>query len=280
MIATNNNHRLRLTSAEPKVERLQVTPDMAIQWLEKHNTNNRKVSDKHVQRLARDMVEGKWVLTHNGIAFGPDGTLLDGQHRLWAIIESGRTVEMYVWRDMDPQAMMAIDSGKGRSLTDILNIAGDNGDVSHYAMAALRAMLGGFGNPATLSPAEASDALRRHRDAITFATTNLPIVTSARGVNTAITRAVVARAYYSTDRAMLKDFCRKLTTGIVTSGDEGVIVLLRQHLQENRGGSYTSRMQRYGKVQRALSAWLKGESPSRLYPASNEQFPLPEEVQG
>jgi len=218
------------------------------------------------------------VLTHSGIAFGPDGTLLDGQHRLWAICMSGISVEMFVWRDVEPQSMMAIDSGKARSLADILNIAGENGDVSKNDLATLRAMLGGFSNPPILSPSEASEAMRRHHNAIAFAVASLPTVTSARGVNTAITRAVVARAYYSVDRAMLKDFCRKLTTGIVTSGDEGIVVLLRQHLQENRGGSYSLRVQRYGKVQRVLGAWLKGENPSRIYPASVEMFPLPEEV--
>ena len=275
MIATQN---LRFTSTEPVVERMVVTPDQALEWLDNTNTNNRKVSDKHVQRLARDMTDGKWVLTHAGIAFDPEGTLLDGQHRLWAICFSGVAVEMFVWRNIEPQSMMAIDSGKARSLADILNIAGKNGDVGKNHLAALRAMLGGFGNPPVLSPCEASEALHRHHDAIEFAVANLPTVTSARGVNTATTRAVIARAYYSVDRAMLKDFCRKLTTGIITSGDEGIVVLLRQHLQANRGGSYSQRMLRYGKVQRVLSAWLKAENPSRIYPASAEQFPLPEEV--
>ncbi|MCC5828943.1 MAG: hypothetical protein JJU36_05800 [Phycisphaeraceae bacterium] len=277
MITTNN--RLRPTSTEPVVQRVRVDPDLAFAWLDQHNTNNRKVSQKHVERLARDMAEGKWVLTHNGIAFGPDGTLLDGQHRLWAIIESGCTIEMFVYCNMDPKSMMAIDCGKTRSMADILNIAGENGEVSKNDLATLRAMLGGFSNPPILSPSEASEAMRRHHDAIEFTVANLPTVTSARGVNTAITRAVIARAFYSVDRAMLKDFCRKLTTGIVTCGDEGVVVLLRQHLQENRGGSYSQRVQRYGKVERVLAAWLKGENPSRIYPASVELFPLPEEVE-
>ena len=275
MIPTRN---LRPTKTGPTVERMLIDPDRAMDWLEKTNTNNRKVSDKHVQRLARDMAEGKWVLTHAGIAFGPDGTLLDGQHRLWAICISGVSLEMFVWRNVEPEAMMAIDCGKTRSMADILNIAGENGDVCSHRLATLRAMLGGFGNPPILSPSETSQALRLHHEAIEFAVANLPTVTSARGVNTATTRAVVARAYYSVDPTMLKDFCRKLTTGIVTSGDEGIVVLLRQHLQENRGSSFSHRVLRYGKVQRVLSAWLNGENPSRIYPASAEQFPLPEEV--
>ena len=275
MIATQNHTS---TTPAPFTERMMVTPDQAIHWLENTNTNNRKISDKHVQRLSRDMTEGKWMLTHDGIAFGPDGTLLDGQHRLWAICMSGVSVEMFVWRNVDPQSMMAIDCGKTRSMADILNIAGENGEVSNHHLAALRAMFAGYGNPPILSPAETSQMLRVHHDAIDFAVSNLPTVTSARGVNIATTRAVVARAYYTVEHNLLRDFCRKLTTGILTSPDEGVIVALRLHLIVNRGGSFSHRVQRYGKVQRVLSAWLQGDNPSRIYPVSIEQFPLPEEV--
>ena len=275
MIATRS---LKKKTSEPTVERMVIDPDQALKWLETVNTNNRKVSDVHVRRFARDMTEGKWRLTHEAIAFDSGGTLIDGQHRLWAIVESGVSVETFVWHNVDPASMIVIGGGKTRSMADILNIAGENGDVGHHRLAALRAMLGGFGNPPLLSSSETSEALRRHHDAIEFALAQLPTVVSARGVNTATTRAVVARSYYSVDHTTLKDFCRKLTTGIVTSADEGMVVLLRQHLQENRGSSYSQRMQRYGKVQRALSAWLKGENPTRLYPASGEQFPLPEEV--
>jgi len=275
MIATQN---LRLARTGPVVERMWIAPDLALEWLEQTNTNNRKVSQKHVDRLARDMTEGKWVLTHSGIAFGPDGTLLDGQHRLWAIVESGVSVEMFVWRNVEPEAMMTIDCGKTRSMADILNIAGENGEINNHHLATLRAMLGGFGNPPMLSPSETSKALRKHQDAIEFAIKHLPTVTSARGVNTATTRAVVARAFYSVDHTMLASFCRKLTTGIVSSDEEGILVLLRQHLQENRGSSFSQRVQRYGKVERVLAVWIKGENPSRIYPASSEQFPLPQEA--
>src|SRR5690554_2314745 len=158
MSAAHTN--LAMAGTGPIVERILITPDQAIKWLEQANTNNRKLSQKHVDRLARDMTEGKWVLTHSGIAFGPDGTLLDGQHRLWAIVESGVSVEMFVWRGVEPQSMMAIDAGKSRSLADILNIAGENGDVSKDDLATLRAMLGGYSNPPILSPSEASEAMR------------------------------------------------------------------------------------------------------------------------
>lgn len=70
-----------------------VTPALAKQWLEK-NTNNRNVNFAKVKKMAKDMREGHWDTTHQGIAIATDGTLVDGQHRLMAVVESGVTVRM------------------------------------------------------------------------------------------------------------------------------------------------------------------------------------------
>ena len=69
-----------------------------------------------------------------------------------------------------------------------------------------------------------------------------------------------------------------LTTGVITSEHESVIALLRQQLLTVRSNSSVHRVQRYGKVERTLMAWLRNENPSRIYAVSSELFPLPEEV--
>ena len=100
------------SKAKPSVYRFFVTPEMAMDWLENYNTNNRRLSEKRIQVMARDIAEGRWRLTHVGIAFATDGTLIDGQHRLWAVIEAGIAVEFFVWRNVDPKTMMVIDCGQ------------------------------------------------------------------------------------------------------------------------------------------------------------------------
>lgn len=266
------------TQTELAVQRVLVTPEIAMKWLEERNVNNRRLNEKRIQVMARDITEGRWMLTHVGIAFSTTGALIDGQHRLWAIIEANTPAELLVWQNVDPKSMMVIDCGKSRSMADILSIAGENDDVNRDQVAILRAILGGFSCPPSLSPSETSEMLRCHGEAINFAMDNLPHIAAASGVNTAITRAVIARAYYTVDAASLEKFCRMLTTGVVTSEDESVIALLRQQLLTVRSNSSLHRIQRYGKVERTLMAWLRGENPSRLYAVTAEQFPLPEEV--
>lgn len=75
---------------------MKISPCMAKKWLENAAVGNRRVDMRTVSRYANDMQSGHWELTHQGIAFDADGHLIDGQHRLRAIIQSGMDVEMQV----------------------------------------------------------------------------------------------------------------------------------------------------------------------------------------
>src|SRR5262245_41386859 len=74
---------------------MTVTPELAHAWLTS-NVKNRKLRDEVVKSYARDMVNGNWVITHQGVAFNDKHELIDGQHRLNAIVESGVPVMMLV----------------------------------------------------------------------------------------------------------------------------------------------------------------------------------------
>ena len=74
---------------------VDITPELAEKWLST-NPNQRPVQDHHVQQLANEMKNENWRETHQGIAFNENGELTDGQHRLHAVIQSGKTVTMRV----------------------------------------------------------------------------------------------------------------------------------------------------------------------------------------
>lgn len=89
---------------------VEVTPKIAAQWLGKLFEGQRGVSRTHVEVLAAEMKAGVWMDTGSqGIVFDYYDRLIDGQHRLLAIIESGVTVTMSVVRGVDPQAYLHMD---------------------------------------------------------------------------------------------------------------------------------------------------------------------------
>ena len=261
---------------EPFVNRITITPNMAANWLDQANINNRRLRRSYAERLARDMAQGRWRLTHQGIAFDPHGVLLDGQHRLLGVVLADVPVDMHVWFNVTSETRSVIDVAPARSIADVLRISQVHGRVTAQHIAVLKTMLGGLAGPAEMTPTEASEALKKHWEAVAFA---IESVSKAKYIGNATTRAVIARAFYSVNCQRLRMFGRMLTTGIVPDASATSIMLLRQNLYHTTGGSRVNRRDRYAKTQRALMAFLNGERITRLIAARQELFPLPEEVE-
>jgi hypothetical protein len=101
---------------------LDVNAEVAAELL-KHNTKGqRTISRDAVERYATDMATLDWVFNGAPILISKDNELLDGQHRLSAIVESGESQILLIVRGVDPEAMATIDAGRRRSYADSLKI--------------------------------------------------------------------------------------------------------------------------------------------------------------
>lgn len=105
--------------------RTLVTPEFAAELLTR-NTGNRKVIKTWVDQLAQDMTRGRWQENGETIIVSRSGKILDGQHRLLAVIKSGRPVYMLILFGIsdDRKVMASIDQGKNRTVANILQMAG------------------------------------------------------------------------------------------------------------------------------------------------------------
>lgn len=121
---------------KPTAAFVHVTPEIAARWL-RQNTRNRTIRQHLVDRFTRDMQAGEWHLDGAPIRFAPDGTLLDGQHRLTAIVSTGITVPIPVVRGIDPSAQAVMDTGAARTAADALSIDGRENASTLAATAAL-----------------------------------------------------------------------------------------------------------------------------------------------
>lgn len=134
---------------------LTVTPDMAERWLTA-NTHNRPIRNHVVDKYAAAMKRGEWRLTPEPIMFSKpytdaEGkeikeTLINGQHRLWAIFNSGVAVEMTVWWGCEPDEFEVVDQNAVRTFGDILSTTrGDLSDPTLIASVCSAAARHGFG---------------------------------------------------------------------------------------------------------------------------------------
>ncbi|MFF3967872.1 hypothetical protein ACFYZI_40750 [Streptomyces griseorubiginosus] len=99
-----------------------VTPQIAATWLQFNRPENRRISQRAVAGLAAAMLAGEYLLTHQPIAFDAHGRLIDGQHRLTAVVQSGITVQMWVITGADPDTFGVVDTGLARRPTQFLRI--------------------------------------------------------------------------------------------------------------------------------------------------------------
>lgn len=111
-----------------------IGPELAACML-KCNKSNRPVRQQRVVELAREIESGRWLRTHQGIAFDVNGILLDGQHRLLAIIRAGQKVSCNVDFGLSPEAFKVIDTHAKRKAADALHIQGHTNTIKLAAAA-------------------------------------------------------------------------------------------------------------------------------------------------
>ena len=119
---TVKTEKLQATSGV-QTSTLHITPQMAARWLET-NTANRDLSQDRVESYARDMARGAWRLNNQGIAIAENGVVLDGQHRLWAVVLSGATIESLLMTGLATGVRSTIDRLRPRSISDDIAISG------------------------------------------------------------------------------------------------------------------------------------------------------------
>lgn len=104
-----------------------VTPEIAFSLLEVNERigfHNRNISKDRVKFYADDMKSGRWRLTAEPLLIGKDGQLMNGQHRLHAVIDAEMSIPMLIVRGVDLGAFYSIDQAKPRSTGDVVGIVG------------------------------------------------------------------------------------------------------------------------------------------------------------
>lgn len=88
------------------------------------NKSNRPINKHNLDALVMQMRKGLFHATGESIKIDENGQLVDGQHRLHAIVKTGKELYLPVVRGLSPDAFKYIDTGKKRTAADVLGIDG------------------------------------------------------------------------------------------------------------------------------------------------------------
>jgi hypothetical protein len=103
-------------------ELMRITPEVARDLL-KNALPNRPISKARVRALIEDLRRGRWQTNGESIILDASLRLLDGQHRLMAVAESGIAITALVVVGVAPAAMPSIDQGRSKGGADVLHMA-------------------------------------------------------------------------------------------------------------------------------------------------------------
>ena len=79
-----------------KQEVRTLSPTLAGKLLERLPEHSRSIKRTNVDRLAKDIENGKWLFTGEPIIISDKGELLDGAHRCHAVVQAKKSIKVAV----------------------------------------------------------------------------------------------------------------------------------------------------------------------------------------
>jgi hypothetical protein len=231
---------------ECEVRFIVVTPDLASEILEKYNNENRPLSKTNVIKLAKEMENGNWKFNGETLSFNAKGNLSNGQHRLHGIVVSGMTFRFLVTSGIDPETFPTIDSGRKRTGSDVLGIAGvSNATTASAVCKFINAFKTGkfsytskASDNRTLSNTDIEEyynSLKNIDESIKFGK-NMSLKSCGL-----LTATVVSSFHYlfsEVDDVLAEDFLTKLSTGIDLKQNSPILALRNRLLNSKNNESF------------------------------------------
>jgi hypothetical protein len=259
-----------------------ISPSKAAELLEA-NTTNRPLSRAVVHSFAEAMRRGDWVVTHQGIAFDVNGVLVDGQHRLAAIIEADQPVELTVFSEVNEGTFDVLDTGKRRNAADVLAIEGEKSSAMLAAMVRTvwlyenRPDLNWSGGGAAVTNHQVVETLEQHPKLRQFVTVGEQIATATGMIKSAAGAAsyLVSRA---SKRAELDEWYEGIIDGAGLRKQDARLVFRRVmfNMARKQAGQALRRRESREHVAlyiKAFNAWRANERVNQL--RFNPREPMP-----
>jgi hypothetical protein len=260
-------------SSPPVLTLESITPALAAEWL-KGNTVNRRIVPHHVERLASEMLAGEWRITGDCIKLNGD-RLLDGQHRLQAIVQSGVTIACFVARNVELEAFPVLDTGRIRMGGDVLSAHGYH---NVYITASVCRLVWQFERKigslnASVTNSAILNLVKRHPELTSF-------ISDVSAFGFAKTSGIVASLYWvwSIDNAKGEEFLAQFLKGAELKITNPIYPLRERVINDHMlRATKSGRRSLVAMFFRVWEAWLSGKSQTALKATrpAGEEFPWP-----
>lgn len=102
-----------------------ITPALAEKLYTSNTENQRNVSPANLEKITQSITNGTFMLNGESIVCSKSGRLLNGQHRVLAVMNTGIPIWSVLVEGVDDACFITFDSGKARSFANALQISGE-----------------------------------------------------------------------------------------------------------------------------------------------------------
>ena len=248
----------------------EVTAERAKNDLEK-GSKNRAVYRTLVQFFYNQMKKGKWFLTPEPIMYNEKGQLIDGQHRLHALVKYGKPLRFWVAHKVPQELFKYLNQGKSRTGFDSLTSAGYKNASTLAPVVRMIFVLTNqfFKRKQRISNDEILETLEELYDLPEYVDSMRELI-SKSGYKKLYPISLSCALYYIWGKESW-DFWANFYTGLNLSADDPITAFRNRMLESMN--STTMKFNQEAKIRLASKAWLyytKNKKINRLTLAKGE----------
>ena len=249
---------------------IEFTPEMAKYVLEARNNHNRDLNSRLSENITRLISEHKWLLL-NTLVFDFGWNLLDGQHRLKGVVESGVTTTFIVVKGHDPDVFSLLDSTlRKRNTVDVLTIADPDAKYKSSVSSAIR-LITAIKNRtlnvrvSTCTTEFTPDDILREREKYPDLERSLAVGSTLKYIiNPSATSALHYLFTEAKSLSKASEFFNKLHSRVGLEKDDPIYVLGRRLDRDKRQKSTMEKNYMVGLTIKAWNLWLRGAKVSNI----------------
>lgn len=249
---------------------LLITPEMAESWLKTSEGNPRwsnkdkKVEEKNVKKIADDISSGKWNPGNNSIAFDEEGHLIDGHHRLSAVIMCGLPIFSLVVYGVPKSGLQHIDENRTRTISQRTGI-----DKRIVAVCNIDFWVK-QGISKTCQSAEVVSEWAKNHPSV-FDAHDISQKGSQHGVGrkAAVVHGIMCAIECGISTKTLEKFMESVNTGFTENQNQSSAIVLRNMLIEYKRVARRNSVQLSMDTQSAIFDYIKGVNRKRPYNSKN-----------
>lgn len=218
-----------------------VTPEQAQEWRD-GAAKNRRIHPGKVKEYENDILSGHFTETPQGISFNRDGVLLDGNHRLQAIINTGIPTLLTIAHDVPDDAVfdrgIVRTTGESLYMRNQIDVIMSSTRVMSVVNTYLRAAAK---NSRTITESVIAEFINKNQDqilkSINIAGTGSKNCICQRGP---VEAAILGALLQGVPEESLYEFTKCVNSGFSQNGDaDSAAIVLRNYILEKKATGRT-----------------------------------------